>query len=332
MLLSIIIPVYNAKLLISNCLDSLLLQNIELHNFEIILINDGSTDNSEAIIKEYTKIHANMILHSQKNLGNGAARNSGVKLAKGKYIYFLDSDDYLAPNVLGHLVQILEDNSLDILGFKSVITQSTNYTSLEDIGQKIRHQPIKIIDGLTFISQYNYRAEVWWYILRRDFYNEANISFYDRKFVQDSYITPTLFSQAKRVVFLPIRIHRYVQSENSITHQKAPAHIKRHMIDLAFSVSKLNALINNINHQGSIKRLKNRQQGYVFFFIMRFGRSNMSLSEFKKYLKKFKSLNAYPIKNFIGKDYNGLKYKMLVYLCNRPFILMIFLRLHKLLH
>ena len=86
MKLSIIIPVYNSEKYINNCLESLLAQEMLANEYEIIIVNDGSTDSSGLIVRNYTERHSNIHLFNQKNKGVGAARNRGIELAKGDYI------------------------------------------------------------------------------------------------------------------------------------------------------------------------------------------------------------------------------------------------------
>lgn len=327
MILSVIIPMYNAENFIGVCLDSLLEQN--LNDYEIIIVNDGSNDKSEEIVKKYIKKHSNIVLYNQSNSGNGAARNKGIELARGKYLYFLDSDDYITNNVLDKILFVLEKENLDIFGFNSINTESSDFKESKNINEIKNTNRFKIIKGVKFIADYNYRAEVWWYIIRADFFKNTGISFYDRKFVQDSYITPSIFIKAERVLFLPLDVHRYRKNANSITQIKSPEHIKKHMYDLIFSVKQLNILINTVEYEKCKLRLKNRQHGYVFFFLIRFIKSNMSFKELNEILFDLKSIKAYPITKFLGVDYTGIKYKFLVFIFNHSFLLYPFLYLYR---
>ena len=95
---SVIVPVFNVEVYLKDCLDSILQQDIEQEQFEVLLVNDGSTDKSSAICEEYSKLYGNVTLISQENRGLSAARNRGLNAAKGKYIIFVDSDDYIERN------------------------------------------------------------------------------------------------------------------------------------------------------------------------------------------------------------------------------------------
>ena len=109
-LVSVIVPVYNVEKYLEECLDSIINQTLE--DIEIICVNDGSTDNSLKILKKYAKKDNRIKIINQKNCGLGCARNSGLNQSQGDYIFFLDSDDYLNPNILEKLYpKALESHS-----------------------------------------------------------------------------------------------------------------------------------------------------------------------------------------------------------------------------
>lgn len=112
---SVIIPVYNTEEYIEECIESVLNQTFQ--DFEIICVDDGSTDRSADIIQGYCTRDKRIALHKQKNSFSGVARNTGVSLAKGKYIQFLDSDDFLENNALEMTVKKAEETSADVVVF-----------------------------------------------------------------------------------------------------------------------------------------------------------------------------------------------------------------------
>lgn len=116
--ISVIIPIFNSGLYLKECLDSV--SNQTFKDLEIICINDGSTDNSLNILHEYNKLDNRIIIIDQENSGPGVARNAGLNIAKGNYIYFMDSDDFLELNALEELYSVAEEKKLDILLFKLI--------------------------------------------------------------------------------------------------------------------------------------------------------------------------------------------------------------------
>lgn len=114
--ISIIIPVYNAEKYLEQCLNSVLCQVYT--NYEVILVDDGSTDNSRAIYRKFADADKRFIVYCQQNQGVSAARNKGLNVARGEIIIFLDSDDVIAPSFLEFIVQILNDGN-DIVCFSS---------------------------------------------------------------------------------------------------------------------------------------------------------------------------------------------------------------------
>lgn len=127
---TIVIPVYNAEKYLRDCIESLLKQTIFQQDMEIILINDGSTDNSAEIYNEYTKKYSNIIAIEQENQGVSVARNVGIKEAKGKYIMFLDSDDTLSPETVKNVTDFFDAhyNEIDLVTYPlRYIKETGNY-------------------------------------------------------------------------------------------------------------------------------------------------------------------------------------------------------------
>lgn len=124
--LSIIIPVYNTGKYLDDCLTSLLHQDIPHEQYEIICVNDGSTDNSLEILNGYASDNENIQVIDQQNAGHAAARNVGLQAAQGRYVWFVDSDDYIDAGCLGFLLRILNENQIDFLtvGLTSVSSES----------------------------------------------------------------------------------------------------------------------------------------------------------------------------------------------------------------
>lgn len=213
--LSIILPIYNVEDYLRQCFDSILIDN--QFEGEIVCVNDGSTDSSLAICNAYAEKYANIKIISQLNGGLSKARNEGVKNASGDYLMFIDSDDYLLPNVINGLVQDI--NSL----IPDVICCNISY---KDNSQEFPNN-INIpsgIQGIDFVKHmyaqyhYGYPVQVWHYVCNRNFLLDNNLWNKEGFLHEDEDFTPRLLLAAKRVIFHPepILFHR-VQRPGSIT-------------------------------------------------------------------------------------------------------------------
>lgn len=174
--LSIIIPFYNVERFISECLDSVFNQDIPLSEYEVICVNDGSPDHSRDIVLEYMERFPNLrLIEHEKNKKLGAARNTGRSIAKGKYIWNVDSDDKIVPNCLGKILRICESNDLDVLEFRPV--------SFNDDGPKKlpvlppMETPLPGLDYLEKLSAYrlSQMSSVWRKVIRKEFLDENGI-------------------------------------------------------------------------------------------------------------------------------------------------------------
>lgn len=152
---SVIIPIYNTENYLREALDSIC--NQTLQELEIILINDGSTDNSQAIIEEYAQKDIRIHYSIQSNQGQGVARNNGLQLATGKYIYFMDSDDILETDALRQCYQICEQDKLDIICFDAeTFAEDSDYTGFYHYCRQNIINETKIWTGIELL---NYELE-----------------------------------------------------------------------------------------------------------------------------------------------------------------------------
>jgi glycosyltransferase involved in cell wall biosynthesis len=119
--LSFVIPAYNVEKFIGRCLNSIYSQSVDENRYEVIVVDDGSTDNTLNILKKLTERHKNLRVFSQENQGVSIARNRGLEMAVGKYVWFVDADDYIMPNAFVVLSVFASDNHLDVLFFRCYI-------------------------------------------------------------------------------------------------------------------------------------------------------------------------------------------------------------------
>lgn len=311
--LSIIIPLYNAEKYIKQCLNSVLKQNIPVQEYEILVIDDGSTDSTFSLTKEVTKSFNHIHLYSQKNKGVSCARNRGLQLAKGQYIYFIDGDDYIALNTLKILIDKAIINNLDILEFSNIRTQSRDLKNSKPKNSAINE--LNILKGNKYIASRFFHDAVWVYFYKRDFLLKTKLQFIEGRTKQDMFFNAELVSIAERVAFYPLDTYRYVINPNSISTRKDPKGLRRSIEDFIFITLLYNKLIRKLENKNvNTSILKQKQQTQLFNICKGLLQSDYKTYEIKKVLDTLKSENIYPLKAYYGKV-NYRKY--LTYLFNR---------------
>ena len=204
--LSIIIPVYNVEKYLEKCLLSCVKQDVFYENYEIIVVNDGSPDNSQAIAERIAKQYSNIKIICQNNQGLSAARNIGMKYAKGEYIWFIDSDDYIEENCLGRIFTLLKDE-LDILQIKyrHVYEDNTPPTNIK----------LCYIEGIKtgkeVIDQSGLPAPAQFSIFRLKFLRENKLEFFQGIYHEDSEFKPKATYLAKKISSDKYLSYNYLQ-------------------------------------------------------------------------------------------------------------------------
>jgi len=327
--LSIVIPCYNMERYLPECLDSLLRQNLDIEDYEIIIVNDESKDETLKIAETYAANQGNIKIIDKKNAGVGAARNSGFDVARGKFLYFLDPDDYIAQNTMPVLIEMIEKNKLDILTFNSKSVVEKRYPVSDNIEKE--SDGLSVMDGISYIASRKHQNEIWWYLIDREFMKNTGIRFIEGKWMEDAILTSELFLKAKRMAHVDFDVHRYRILPTSAMRNKSPEHYNKVIYDNANAAHVFDRLIESIpeNHPKAkqcSKRLKTRQQSFVFFLMVRLMKSDISVKKIPDMLDGFKKIDAYPLNKFLGVDYHGVGYSFLVFIFNRKPLINPFIR------
>lgn len=221
-LFSIIVPVYNSRKYLSECLDSLLHQsNI---TYEVIVVNDGSTDGSSIVLEKYAGEHSNLRVITQENRGVSATRNEGIREARGEYLIFVDSDDRISRHTLAVLKENIEkyDNP-DIVTYGYQRHYNEEIIEEESFGETLL---IKNINIDNFIRGYFlnkvYRTSVWNKAYKRHLLTDNGIEFVDYSQVvsEDCLFNVALLPYIDNVLLIPEYLYIYRVVEGSLSHQK----------------------------------------------------------------------------------------------------------------
>lgn len=279
--ISVIIPVYNTEKYIEKCLESLAKQ--EMQDFEVIVVNDGSTDNSENVIKNYMQSSKLNIKYLEKeNGGLASARNYGVEKASGKYISFLDSDDYLDKNLFSELEKYI-DKDIDLIKFKM--------KKVDEKGKVIEKLDGPVFDICSGKQAYEklctsdkYMDPACIYLYKREFFVENNFK-YKLRYHEDFGLTSLIIVQAKTVVSTDICGYNYLQTEESLTRSKDDSKNIDRAKDMLIHYDNMLAVI-DANYDLSEKTKELVKRYYTNSVVLKAG--SLKGKEKRNYIKEIK--------------------------------------------
>lgn len=241
-LISVIVPVYNVENYLSRCVDSIINQTYS--NLEIILVDDGSTDSSGIICDEYKKKDKRIIVIHQENGGLSQARNSGMKVMKGKYVTFVDSDDYISPDYIKYLFNLIVRYKADIS-----ICLYRNFYEDGTLERKKKNKRISIglFSGQEAAVDLCYQKHIPNSACGKLYNSELfhNIVYPVGKLYEDLGTTYKLFLLSNKVVFSPIEKYYYFQRQDSIMHFK----FSKKNMDRVYLSEKLYEDVKNISDE-----------------------------------------------------------------------------------
>lgn len=227
-LISFIIPIYNSAKYLTECIESILSQSISK---EIILINDGSTDNSLEIALKYSNQFPFLtVIHSQ-NKGAAAVRNLGIRCAKGKYLFFVDSDDYLLGDFIGKYYNFAEQYQADLIKFQAQISyeeDNDNIFRLKPAYPEIYSNFACIMQGqdcLEYMTNIYWCPTLCWTLIKRELLINNQLFFIENNSVEDQVFYAQLLTCQEQIKVLECSdiIYHYRKHNNSVTMRRANA-------------------------------------------------------------------------------------------------------------
>ena len=326
--LSIIVPIYGVDQYLRKCVDSLLAQDLPLSEYEIILVDDESPDTCPQICDEYAAAHENIRVIHRENGGLSAARNSGIEKARGEYVMFVDSDDYLQPNVLGGLLAQIEREELDVLRFNYQNVRVLDAKHLDSSNLDAAHleyevfEPFKaaqrdmdysesVVDGETFLNgRLGPACYAWAFVIKRnliidDRCIDDRCLFKEGIYFEDTEWTPRMLLKAKRVASTPKIVYNYLWRDGSITLPDNPQKRDKVLRD------KISLLRGFKEQSKSVKDPKWFEWMTSFTTMTILGMLAAMLSnERKPYLDEMKALHVFPLSTKKEKGTNKMKIVM----------------------
>lgn len=317
MKLSVVIPYYNADKWIGRMLESLLQQDLPPEEYEIIVVDDGSK-NEPKVLKAYAARYTNIRYIRQENSGPGGARNTGIKAAQGEYIFFCDSDDFIAENVLGGLCEIAHSRKVDMLfhQIRRIPEGEKPKNPLRNFDHVNVYSSGKDFFALPFKDKIT--TGVWQFIISRQFIESARLSFpSDMIMNEDSCFLIDAILAVGPVASVDVEVYFYVQNSQSLIHLTGRVEQRERYVDnMMLFIRKLTSIIENKEIVGNmpldclnnIKWVRNQKA-----FIMLFNACHLPTDKFNRYMADLKSLHAYP------KAFG--RYKILKWIYLIPFVI-----------
>lgn len=280
---SFIVPVYNTEKYLKKCLDSLVNQTYK--DFEIIVVNDGSTDKSSNIISKYQKKYKNIIVIDKENEGLSMARNRGVQKSSGKYIIFVDSDDYVSNKLLEEVDKKIDDS--DILRFQ-IATEDEEYTKINEYHEE-GFESMCGYDAFKYLSSYHFVEPAWCYVIRKNYYIENKFSFKKGVYHEDFGLIPYVIYKARKVKSIDYIGYHYVQRNGSIMNNNDYKKTVKKAFDMLEQYKTMRLFAKNINR-------KNNLDDYFLSYISNsviVKARELKKDEKKVYINELKKLNVF---------------------------------------
>jgi len=237
-LLSYIVPVYNTEAYVIHCLDTIINQGIDADDYEVIVVDDGSPDNSRTIIEGFCRSHPQVRLISQANGGLSAARNTGIAHARGRFLHFVDSDDYLEQGMMDSLLQRALNQNLEILFFdyKGVDMQGNDISTNRGVG----FPTTSPMTGYDFLTSHPMIPYAWRFLISRDYLDKTGYRFDTSILIcEDGPFMARILPNASKVAYEDVIVYCYVNRGDSFMHNPNPEHLRRRLlsqVDAAASI------------------------------------------------------------------------------------------------
>lgn len=286
--ISVIIPVYNVENYLRKCLNSLV--NQTLKDIEIIVVNDGTLDNSQEIIDEYVKKYPKKVVSIiQENGGQGAARNTGLLHAKGEYIGYVDSDDYVEENMYEELYKKAkeEDSDIVICG-NNVVKENYEFLSKEDVDKE-------------FLLG---KMAVWNKIYKKNIIVDNKIQFRSKVWYEDLDFTMKVYFSSKKISYVDKPLYNYLLREGSTMNNN---NIKRNL-EL---IEAFDSLIDYCKDKKIYNKAKDEIEFLCIYHMYIFATTRV-LNTNNKYKDKIEIINKF--KNYINSNFPNFKQNKYLYL------------------
>lgn len=310
LLLSYIIPLYNTEAYIVRCLRSIIAQGLPEGGYEVIVVDDGSTDGGRELVEALAAEHPQVSLLSQTNAGVSAARNKALDAARGRFVQFVDSDDYLAEGMMQPLLQRAIDESLDVLVF--------NYNCVDADGNDRPHDrddnypSTAAMTGVDYLEHHSMTPYVWRFLVRRDYLNQGNWRFDTSLIVcEDGALIARFLLNAPRVAHDGSAPYNYASRGDSAMHNPDPEHLKQRIFSQVDAAISIDEVIKHYEAQTGLKApasVAGVRNVYLYFSLTK----AMTCGLVEEVVARMRRSGLYPFP-CVGPEanYYGMKWKVI---------------------
>ena len=317
-LLTYIVPVYNTAAYLPRCLQSIIDQPVAADDCEVLVVDDGSTDGSRAVVERFARDYPQVRLLVQPNAGVSAARNLALDNARGQYVAFVDSDDYLEDGAAAILLDRVVDDDLDVLVFNFSPMRSDG--TPDTVSRADNVETTAVTTGVEYLQQHVLTPYVWRYLVRRDLIERMALRF-DTSLIacEDGAFIAQFMLKALRVAHQGVTGYCYVKRDDSAMHNPDDEHVKRRIfsqVDAAKSIDTTmrdyERLMGSSTVPASVAGLRNV---YLYFAMTK----ALTRGCVDEVLKRIRQAGLYPFPS-IGPEANyfGFKWRAIHHLMMNP--------------
>ena len=291
MVLSIIIPYFNSNAWIGKMLDSLLDQDLEPSDYEIIVVDDGSTE-EPVVLKDYAERYPQIHYHRRDNAGVSAARNYGLSLALGDWLYICDSDDYLQPGVLGGIIAAAEERGLEMISANRLEVYPSDQVSAP---RRNFSDVSGTMTGLEYLDYPSFSWGVWSFLLRRSVVEEHKMAFEHIFYVEDRLFMLDLLPIISSVAHIDVDLYYYVQHDISVLHSRRKQNGPEFIEAWFKYLKKLNELIKDVSVPAYVSNSSQVRLAADSFVLLLNAFQYCPVEDTINSISRLEAIGAYPI-------------------------------------
>ncbi|WP_197091427.1 glycosyltransferase family 2 protein [Sphingobacterium endophyticum] len=294
MKLTVIIALYNTEEYIARCIQSVLDSDLRKDEYEIIVINDGSTDKGAKIVESLMINNGNLRLINKPNGGQSSARNLGINHSKGDYIFCLDSDDYVDSNLFSKALDVAVKNDLDLYPIKFIkVSENGEELKVKDTYRTFN----RTMNGPEFLKEFTISGAMARYFYKSKIIKENNLKLLEGIYHEDEEFVTRFLTYVSRVKYDGLPVYFYLIRSSSTMNNKNIKHREKLIKDLIKVVDSLsNLILENCKNEGIVVGVGRKKQQILLSIMLKLRNSHFSNHFKKEMYNELKVKNYYPLK------------------------------------